>query len=192
LFKKHLTKTSFSFFCFGTAMDSFPDNRQSISKPVPPLRKTKEKCMNHKSHFYGYFIIAAFGLILMSSCSESAGPASPVPNTVSGTLLLPESIPDGELLLIICDTLFCGPPGVDFLQRNLATGTSFPYEFNDVAAGSYYIIAWIRFSQAADPQSGDFVGVYDGSLLSNPPTSPNATIATEGDFIFNINMEKVP
>jgi hypothetical protein len=70
------------------------------------------------------------------------------------------------------------------------SGTSFSVQFDDVPAGSYYLLAavWVA-NQSGDLGPGDYLGVYGVSSLSGTfPAEPNAIVPASGTKTFTIDL----
>jgi hypothetical protein len=68
-------------------------------------------------------------------------------------------------------------------------GSEVSFTMDDVPVGSYYVIALVRIASTQGmPVTGDYVGIYGGTL-ANPPASPNAAVTSAQQMECNITLE---
>jgi hypothetical protein len=146
---------------------------------------------------YNFYIIAItlFLALLYQGCSKDDNPVDNASGsaTVNGTLTIPADA-NGKTVYVIIDNDMNGDNGWKYAATGTCgSGTSGTYTFNSIASGTYYIYAvvFVVGNTSQGPQSGDYFGIYGGTL-SSPPSSPNATVPSSGTVTFNINLETMP
>jgi len=125
-----------------------------------------------------------------AGCSDNDDPVTARPGSVSGTITYPAPA-EGKAWVVVVDTDFNGDNGnVTYLQGTCGTGNSSDYTMSNVPPGSYYVYALVRVVSGMDdpPQSGDYLGLYGGTF-TNPPSSPNVTVHSDGAVICDITLE---
>lgn len=143
-----------------------------------------------------FFIILTFFLAsLYQGCSKDDNPVNDTSGsaTVKGTLTIPSPAP-GKTVYIIIDNDMNGDNGFKYSATGQCdANTSGTYTLNNIASGTYYIYAvvFVVGNTSSGPQSGDYYGIYGGTMNS-PPNSPNATVPSSGTVTFNINLEVMP
>lgn len=143
-----------------------------------------------------YFLLLLLLLFIFQSCSKDDNPVNTNvtgTTTVTGTLTIPAPA-TGKPVMVIIDNDMDGDNGYNYLASGTCkTGTSGTYTFNKVGPGTYYIYAVVFLvgNTTVGPQSGDYYGVYGGTMTS-PPQSPNATVPASGTVTFDINLVTMP
>ena len=138
-------------------------------------------------------ILTPFLVSLYQGCSDDDNPVNNSA-TVKGTLTIPAPAQGKLFAVIIDDNIFDPGDGYKYLDSSrCGSGTSVTYSFSNIAAGTYYIYSavFINGNWSQGPQSGDYIGIYGGTL-NNQPNSANATVPSSGTATFNMNLEVMP
>jgi len=140
--------------------------------------------------FRDFFIelILLIILCLITLKCDSNDP-KPIDNVIKGTLTLPATAPGKEFIVMIDNNNYGGDGYVAITAGTCGSGTTEFYSFEDIQPGTYYIYAFVRVMSTPNnpPASGDFAGIYGGTL-ANPPSNPNAAIPNEGTVVFDISL----
>lgn len=143
-----------------------------------------------------YFLLLVIPVLIFQGCSKDDNPVSTSTSgitTVTGTLTIPAPA-TGKPVYVILDNDMNGDNGYKYLASGACkSGTSGTYTFNKVGAGTYYLYAVVFLSGNTNqgPQSGDYYGIYGGTMNS-PPQSPNAAVPSSGTVTFDINLDTIP
>ncbi len=151
--------------------------------------------MKKLSYLICIILLAPVLMLLYQGCGKDDSPVNGGngSTTVNGTLTLPAAA-DGKSLFVAIDYDRNGDNGFKYsVSGTCGTETTESYSINNVAAGSYYIYAvvFVVGNTSQGPQSGDYLGFYGGTI-SNPPSSPNASVPSSGTVTFDINLEVMP
>jgi len=135
------------------------------------------------------------GIITILSCdsSTSSNDNNKSNATVTGNLILPLAAP-GKNYAVLVDNDFNGDNGqIKLVTGTCGSGTNVNYSITNVPAGTFYIYAavFVLSDGSSGPQSGDYVGIYGGTL-TNLPNQPNASVPSSGTVTFNITLDKMP
>lgn len=143
---------------------------------------------------YVSFCLLLSIVIIGSDCNKKSPTEEDGFATVTGTLTLPAEA-NGRGWVVIFDTDL-DPEENNFVSSDTGTcgsGTSVNYSIADVPEGTYYLYAavFVVSDGSQGPQSGDYVGVFGGTLF-NPPTLPNAVVPSSGTVSFDITLSVMP
>lgn len=142
-------------------------------------------------------ILLASGMIAITSCDSSTssddGDNNTGSATVTGNLTLPATAP-GKTWLALVDNDLNGDNGyIKLASGTCSSGTDIGYSINNVPAGMFYIYAvvFVISDGSSGPQTGDYIGIYGGSLTS-PPSNANADVPSTGTVTFDITLGVMP
>jgi len=139
-----------------------------------------------------FFVIAL--LFFVANCNDDDSVNEPTQLvTVEGTLTLPTEAA-GKLYGVLIDTDFDGDNGSNYMGTGVCgAGTEVIYSVKEVAVGTYYLYAvvFVVSELTGGPGTGDFIGIYGGTL-TNPPITPNAEITSSGTVSFDITLSVMP
>lgn len=137
------------------------------------------------------------GIITVISCDSSTSSNNGNNNsgnaTITGNLIMPAATP-GKMWAVLVDNDFNGDNGqVKLATGACGSGTNLNYSISNVSAGTYYIYAavFVVSDGSSGPQSGDYLGVYGGTL-TNPPNQANASVPFSGTVTFDITLRVMP
>ena len=128
--------------------------------------------------------------ILFAACKKDDDNVTVIQHrTITVVLNLPTEAA-GKTAAIIFDR--DSEPGNGYVKaysETLSSGTNFSFDFNDIPAGTYYLIAvvFIVNTYGNEPGPGDYIGIY-GTTSSNIPTHANATVPVSGTKTFSIDL----
>ena len=140
-------------------------------------------------------ILLIFAQSFLVGCSDD-DPATPervVTATVTGTLTLPDAAA-GKSYGVLVDTDMNGDNGyVRMGAGTCGSGTNVNYQVDDVPVGTYFVYAAVfTVSDGSQgPQTGDYFGMYGGTL-NNPPAERNVTVASGGISSIDVLLEILP
>lgn len=149
-----------------------------------------------KFNYLSFLMIPTFFLVsLFQGCSKDDNPVDNTngSTTVKGTLTIPAPAP-GKTVYVIIDNDMDGDNGYKYAATGQCdANTSGTYTLDNITAGTYYIYAvvFVVGNTSSGPQSGDYYGVYGGTM-NNPPNSPNASVPSSGTVFFDITLEEMP
>ena len=128
-------------------------------------------------------------LLLPAACTESSDPEAGA--TVVGTVTLPAATtgkPYSVRILTVAGSPTATPVGET--TGTTAGASSFQYAISGVAAGSYFVLAFVDVDGSGGQSStpGDQAGWYGHTGDGNPPGSPNATVPTSGTVRFDFSL----
>lgn len=142
-------------------------------------------------------ILIVGGIITIISCDSSTSSNNDDKNTgnatVTGNLTLPAAAP-GKMWAVLVDNDFDGDNGqIKLVTGSCGSGTNVPYSVSNVPAGTFYIYAavFVVSDGSSGPQSGDYIGIYGGTL-TNPPSSANAVVPSSGTVDFDFALDVMP
>jgi hypothetical protein len=140
-------------------------------------------------------ILLVLGTVIIISCdsSTSSDDDNTSNATVAGNLVLPLEAP-GKNYAVLVDNDFDGDNGqIKLVTGTCGSGTNVNYSISNVPAGTFYIYAavFVVSDGSSGPQSGDYVGIYGGTL-TNPPNQANASVPSSGTVTIDITLEKMP
>ena len=145
--------------------------------------------------FYCGIPLVIFLVAVIGGCSDDdpATPENVVTATVTGTLTLPNAAA-GKPYYVLVDTDMDGDN--DYVKMSTATcgsGTDVNYQVNGVPVGTYFVYAAVFTVSDGNqgPQTGDYYGIYGGTL-NNPPAERNVTVASGGVSSINVLLAIVP
>ena len=143
--------------------------------------------------FVVVLLVFVQGFLIGCSDDDPAKPKSVVTATVAGTLTLP-SAADGKSYYVLVDTDIDGDNGQVKMSTGICgSGTSVNYQVDGVPVGTYYVYgAVFTVSDGSQgPQTGDYFGIYGGTL-NNLPAERNVTVASGGVSSIDIVLAIVP
>jgi hypothetical protein len=139
-------------------------------------------------------LFVPFLALLYQGCSKDDNPVDNGSGTatVKGTLTIPADA-NGKSVYVLIDTDTDGSSYKYLASGTCGSGTTGTYSFTNISAGTYYIYAvvFVVGNTNQGPQSGDYYGIYGGTL-NNMPSSPNAKVPSSGTATFDINLEVMP
>jgi len=145
--------------------------------------------------FYCGIPLVIFLVAVIGGCSDDdpVTPPSVITATVTGTLTFPNAAA-GKTYYVLVDTDINGDNG--YVKMNTGTcgsGTNVNYEVNNVPVGTYFVYAAVfTVSDGSQgPQTGDYFGIYGGTL-NNPPAGRNVTVASGGVNSINMLLAVMP
>ncbi len=125
-------------------------------------------------------VLAAYGC----GGSSSSSPPPVVDHQVVGAVALPAAT-DKVYEVYIDDD---GDSGNGYIKRyqNLCDcGEFVDYYFDGVQSGSYYLYA----TTISEDGTQTFFGFYDpDAIVTDPPSTPNIVVGTDGAYIFNFTI----
>jgi len=95
----------------------------------------------------------------------------------------------GKSYVVIVDTDIDGGNGTTSTTKGTANGTSFTYSLTDIAAGNYFVYAFIALNGTGDsgPQTGDYFAAYGASSLSGLPKTANVAVSATGTVTIDMS-----
>ena len=138
--------------------------------------------------------ILAIALWFIAGCSlgPSGGPDGEA--TVQGTVTLAGAVA-GKAYAVYIDTDFNGGNGYVEKADGTVTGTTIPYSFSAVGAGTYFICCHVDLDgSGGSPNDGDYLGYFDG-VAYYPPAAASCSVPSTGTVTFNFDaalMEPLP
>ncbi len=140
------------------------------------------------------FFIGIITIISCDSSTSSNGNDNNIGNaTVTGNLTLPVEA-SSKTWAVLVDNDFDGDNGyIKLATGTCGSGTKVNYSINNVPTGTFYLYAavFVVSDGSSGPQTGDYVGIYGGTL-TNPPSNANAVVPSSGTVTFDIILSKMP
>jgi hypothetical protein len=135
------------------------------------------------------------GLLGIAGCGDDdkGTDSNTTKATINGTVTLPAAA-SGKTIFVILDNDIDGGNGVFREAADTCTGAiQYEYSFANVTAGTYFVYAGVYVSgeTSGEPQPGDYLGIYGGTLEA-PPAEANAVVPSTGTVTFDIDLEVVP